>query len=86
MLTKNSIGSMNPQVIDFFVGTLVQDLLHAVTFIKHYMPFQVDPFSVTLGPPINFILSRWDGGGGVKNCQFYLVKRRLRGREGVKNC
>ena len=26
------------------------------------------------------------GGGGVKNCQFYLVKRRLRRGEGVKNC
>ena len=25
-------------------------------------------------------------GGGVKNCKFYLVKRRLRGGEGVKNC
>ena len=30
-------------------------------------------------------LCRLKGGGGVKNCQFYLVKRRLRGREGVKN-
>ena len=25
------------------------------------------------------------GGGGVKDCRFYLVKRRLRGGEGVKN-
>ena len=25
------------------------------------------------------------GGGGVKNCQFYLVKRQLRGGEGVEN-
>ena len=24
-------------------------------------------------------------GGGGKNCQFYLVKRQLRGGEGVKN-
>ena len=26
------------------------------------------------------------GGRGVKNCQFYLVKRLLRGGEGVNNC
>ena len=31
-------------------------------------------------------LCRLKGGGeGVKNCQFYFVKRRLRGREGVNN-
>ena len=32
-------------------------------------------------------LCRLKGGGGwVKNCQFYLLKRRLRGGEGFKNC
>ena len=34
------------------------------------------------GPSINYVVSR---GRGVKNYQFYLVKRRLRGGEGVKN-
>ena len=30
-------------------------------------------------PFINYVVSREEGGGGSKNCQFYLVKRRLRG-------
>ena len=29
-------------------------------------------------------MSSQGGRGGVKNCQFYLVKRQLRGGEGVK--
>ena len=29
-------------------------------------------------------LCRLRGGGGVKNCQFYLVKRRLKGGGGQK--
>ena len=33
------------------------------------------------GPSINYVVL----GGGVKNCQFYLVKRRLRRGEGVRN-
>ena len=36
------------------------------------------------GPSINYVVSRGEGGR-VKICQFYLVKRRLRGGEGVKN-
>ena len=34
------------------------------------------------GPSINDVSSEWEGGG-VKNRRFYLVKRRVRGREGV---
>ena len=41
-------------------------------------------FKSVKGPSINYVVSRGEGGG-VKNCQFYLVKRRLRGVEGVKN-
>ena len=31
-----------------------------------------------MGPSINYVVSRGEGGG-VKNCQFYFVKRQLRG-------
>ena len=37
------------------------------------------------GPSTNYVVSRGEGEG-VKNGQFYLVKRRLRGGDWVKNC
>ena len=34
------------------------------------------------GQSINDVSSEGEGGGGVKNCRFYLEKSQLRGREG----
>ena len=35
-----------------------------------------------MGPSINDVSSKREGGEGVKNVGIYLVKRRQRGREG----
>ena len=60
--------------VSTFTRYIFDRLKFSNTFLKFCFPF-------SKGPPINYVVSR---GEGVKNCQFYLVKRQLRGGRGSK--
>jgi hypothetical protein len=69
-----------------FVDPLVQ--IHF--WQKLYLPWKLDnPYYnhmiIRKGAVHKLCHPKGGGGWGFKNCQFYLVKRRLRGGEGVKN-